>query len=66
MCGRFSLTANLTTIGHRFGVPRRTAESTAWSPHYNIAPTKTVVVVGDNGTRYLSQMRWGLDRKSVV
>lgn len=37
-----------------------TAESVAWTPHYNISPTKTVVVVGDNGTRYLAQMRWGL------
>ena len=60
MCGRFSLAANLTTIAQRFGVPRPTAESAAWTPHYNIAPTKTVVVVGDDGTRFITQMRWGL------
>ena len=60
MCGRFSLTTNLTTVGQRFGVPIPTGESAAWSPHYNIAPTKTVVVIGDDGSRYLTQMRWGL------
>ena len=60
MCGRFSLAANLTIIAQRFGVLSPTAESVAWTPHYNIPPTKTVVVVGDTGTRYLAQMRWGL------
>ena len=60
MCGRFSLSANLTTVAQRFGVPSPTAESAVWTPHYNIAPTKTVVVVGDDGTRYLTEMRWGL------
>ena len=60
MCGRFSLTANLTTVAQRFGVRTPTAESAAWSPRYNIAPTKTVVVVGDDGARYLTEMRWGL------
>jgi len=60
MCGRFSLKADLSAIAQRFGVSPSTAESAAWIPHYNIAPTKTVVVVGDDGTRYLSQIRWGL------
>ena len=60
MCGRFSLSANLTIVSQRFGVPMPTAESAAWTPHYNITPTKTVVVVGDDGARYLTQMRWGL------
>ncbi len=60
MCGRFSLKANLSTITHRFGVLMPTAESVTWTPHYNISPTKTVVVVGDDGMRYLAQMRWGL------
>jgi putative SOS response-associated peptidase YedK len=48
------------TVAQRFGVAMRTAESAAWSPHYNIAPTKTVIVVNDDGTRHLTQMRWGL------
>jgi len=60
MCGRFSLAADPSTIAQRFAVTMSTAESAAWTLHYNIAPTKTVVVVGDDGTRYLTQMRWGL------
>ena len=60
MCGRFSQTTDVRTIAQRFGVPRPTAESAAWTPHYNIAPTKTVVVVSDDGARYLTEMRWGL------
>ena len=38
--------------------------STRWSrwrgPTRHIVPTKTVVVVGDDGTRSLTEMRWGL------
>jgi len=60
MCGRFSQTATLTTITRRFGVQTPRAESAAWTPHYNIAPTQTVVVVGDDGQRYLTEMHWGL------
>jgi putative SOS response-associated peptidase YedK len=60
MCGRFSLAADMTTVAQRFGLLTPTAESAAWTAHYNIAPTKTVVVVSDDGTRYLTQMRWGL------
>jgi putative SOS response-associated peptidase YedK len=30
------------------------------APRYNIAPTQSVIVVGDDGERYLKQMRWGL------
>ncbi|MGH7369454.1 MAG: SOS response-associated peptidase, partial [Candidatus Methylomirabilaceae bacterium] len=29
-------------------------------PRYNIAPTQTVIVVNDDGTRHLMQMQWGL------
>ncbi len=60
MCGRFSLSADPSTIAQRFGVTMPTVESAAWASHYNIAPTKTVVVVGDDGQRYLMEMRWGL------
>ncbi len=31
-----------------------------WRPRYNIAPTQAVIVVGDDGKRYLKAMRWGL------
>jgi putative SOS response-associated peptidase YedK len=27
---------------------------------YNVAPTQAVIVVGDDGKRYMRQMRWGL------
>lgn len=30
------------------------------APRYNIAPTQSVIVVGDDGKRYLKQMKWGL------
>jgi putative SOS response-associated peptidase YedK len=59
MCGRFTRTADLRTVAQRFGVPTAAAES-VWMPHYNIAPTQTVIVVGDDGTRSLTEMRWGL------
>ncbi len=59
MCGRFTLTADLRTVARRFGAPSGTTES-AWVPSYNIAPTKTVIVVGDDGRRHLTEMQWGL------
>ena len=49
MCGRFSLTANLTTVAQRFGVRTPTAESAVWAPSYNIAPTQMVVVSAMTG-----------------
>ena len=57
MCGRFTLTTNLGAIAARFGVARFLEEV---GPCYNIAPTQTVIVVNDDGTRHLTQMRWGL------
>jgi len=59
MCGRFTLTAAERAVAARFGVtvPRGYFGSVAT---YNIAPTQSVVVVGDDGKRYLTQMRWGL------
>jgi len=57
MCGRFTLTTNLGAIAKRFGVARFLEEV---GRRYNIAPTQTVIVVSDDGTRHLTQMRWGL------
>ena len=57
MCGRFTLTTNLGAIAKRFGVARFLEEV---GPRYNIAPTQTVIVVNDDGTRHLTQMQWGL------
>jgi putative SOS response-associated peptidase YedK len=57
MCGRFTLATNLGVIAARFGVARFLGEDTA---RYNIALTKTVVIVSDDSTRHLTQTRWGL------
>ena len=59
MCGRFSLTTNIGAVALRFGV-RSYLEEGSHVPRYNIAPAQTVIVVGDDGTRYLTRMRWGL------
>lgn len=59
MCGRFTLTTTLGTVALRFKV-RTGLEEADFSPRYNIAPTQTVIVVGDDGQRYLTRMRWGL------
>lgn len=60
MCGRFGLIADLSAVVQRFRVSMSSDESATWSPRYNIAPTQTVIVVGDDGRRYLTRMRWGL------
>ena len=60
MCGRFALTTNLGAVANRFGVNVLREESAARSPRHNIAPTQAVIVVSDDGTRHLMQMRWGL------
>jgi putative SOS response-associated peptidase YedK len=61
MCGRYTLTADLKTVADRFGAPMPADEwATSAPPRYNIAPTQSVIVVGDDGKRYMKQMRWGL------
>jgi putative SOS response-associated peptidase YedK len=57
MCGRFTLTADLKDLAERFSVPPGTAH---YSPRFNIAPTQNVIVVGDDGQRYMKMMKWGL------
>ncbi len=57
MCGRFTLTTNLGAIAKRFGISRFLEEV---GPRYNVAPTQSVIVVNDDGTRHLAEMRWGL------
>ena len=60
MCGRFSQTADVKTIAQRFGLSTTLREDASIARRYNISPTQTVIVVVDDGTRYLTQMRWGL------
>ena len=60
MCGRFTRTADLNTIAERFGISTAKEEIKSSPARYNIAPTTTVIVVNDDGTRSLTEMRWGL------
>lgn len=59
MCGRFTLTAEQKAFAARFGIelPRGFYSMTG---RYNVAPTQTVIVIGDDGKRYVEQMKWGL------
>jgi len=50
---------HLGAIATRFGVSRF-LEEVGHVPRYNVAPTQTVIVVNDAGTRHLAEMRWGL------
>lgn len=56
MCGRFTLYHTPEDVAERFEA--QTALAT--EPRYNIAPTQEVAVVTQNGTRHLSNFRWGL------
>src|SRR6266568_7616624 len=56
MCGRFTLTIDISRVAQRFGV----APSIQVSPRYNVAPTQDVVTIMRNGTAHLDLLRWGL------
>jgi putative SOS response-associated peptidase YedK len=60
MCGRFTLTAEAKEVAKRFGVEISGSFYKNLAPRYNIAPTQPVVVLADDGKRYLTQMRWWL------
>ena len=60
MCGRFTLTAEAKELAKRFGIEISASFYKSIAPRYNIAPTQPVVVLADDGKRYLTQMRWGL------
>jgi putative SOS response-associated peptidase YedK len=47
MCGRYTLTADLKKVADRFGAPTSGGEWATCAPRYNIAPTQSVIVVGD-------------------
>lgn len=57
MCGRYTLTVNLQTVAQVFNV----APTLETKPRYNIAPTQEVVsIMGDDGSKHLAWLRWGL------
>jgi putative SOS response-associated peptidase YedK len=58
MCGRFTLTADLKALAERFSTP--VPPNAKYNARFNIAPSQPVIVVGDDGQRYMKQMRWGL------
>lgn len=58
MCGRFTLTAPLSSIAARFEFRE---EQLVWRPRYNIAPTQQVLaVVYGEEQRQAGYLRWGL------
>ena len=57
MCGRYSLTSNISELQGRFGF---VMDAPAPSPRYNIAPTQSVLAVVNDGQRRGAMMRWGL------
>lgn len=59
MCGRFNLITDIRSVARRFGLAAP-PDAAAWRPRFNIAPTQTVIIVADDGTRRLERMRWGL------
>jgi len=58
MCGRFTLTTDLREVAERFCVaPSAPAD---FKPRFNIAPSQSVIVIGDDGRRSMQSMQWGL------
>lgn len=59
MCGRFTLTSELSDVIKAFNVSDSEYED--YKPRYNIAPSQTIAVVnGNDGHRKLEGYRWGL------
>ncbi len=59
MCGRFSLGTSATTLAAQFQL----FETPAWTPRYNIAPTRDVLTVlkkPETPDRQARLLRWGL------
>lgn len=56
MCGRFDLHAEPVKIQKEFGIDHFSVD---YKPSYNIAPSRTIIVVKDDGKRYLGRCRWG-------
>jgi putative SOS response-associated peptidase YedK len=58
MCGRYTLTSSADDLGVEFGVEL----PADYQPHYNIAPSQPVPIIGldTNGEKRLAFVRWGL------
>ncbi len=68
MCGRFAVTTDPALLAEKIkAIDEATSGQTAPAPNYNVAPTTTIATVvsrhsepGDNPTRRVRLMRWGL------
>lgn len=56
MCGRFDLHAEPVKIQKDFGIDHFSVD---YHPSHNIAPSRQIIIVKDDGKRYLAQCRWG-------
>ena len=58
MCGRYTLTSSADDLGVEFGVD----VPADYQPHYNIAPTQPVPIIGldSNSEKRVAFVRWGL------
>jgi len=58
MCGRFTLTGDLNSLGERFAFR---AANLSFKPHYNIAPSQPVLaIISNEGENRAGFLRWGL------
>jgi len=53
MCGRYTLTTNVSTVASIFGV----SPTIETSPRYNVAPTQEVVGILSNGSAHLDWLQ---------
>ena len=58
MCGRYTLTVNLSKLRDRFGFEEEIGFE--YVPRYNIAPTQNVAVIVNKGGNHMELFRWGL------
>jgi putative SOS response-associated peptidase YedK len=57
MCGRFVRNSPVSAVARRFRVQQ--TSSPVLAPSYNIAPSKEIIIVNDQGARQLVLCRWG-------
>src|SRR5271157_1242877 len=56
MCGRFDCHSEAMVILKEFRADRFSAD---YHPSYNIAPSRQIVIIKDDGKKHIVQCRWG-------
>lgn len=56
MCGRFDCHSDLSVIQKEFNLDQVISN---YQPSYNIAPSRQIIIIKDDGKRYLVQCQWG-------